>query len=88
MMEERVVRDENLPGVELLEIVGAPGYEDEKLLVSNGLLNGLRIEILNEDTDWTSFHIHSPETARVVAAKLLEWCKRIADPPQSSQVSP
>ena len=55
--------------------------------MSNGLSNGLRLEIMDdgdEDEDgsdgWWCFHIKSPETARLIAAKLLEWSNRIADP--------
>jgi hypothetical protein len=80
-MAERVICDERRPGVELIILQGEPGYEDEELILSNGLSNGLRIEIANQDTDWNSFHIRSRETALRLAAKLTEWCERIANPP-------
>jgi hypothetical protein len=80
-MSEEVIANELRPGIELVHMRGEPGYEGEELILSNGLSNGLRFEITNEDMDWASFHIHSRETALLLAAKLTEWCERIADPP-------
>ena len=80
-MTEEVIVNEQRPGIELVHMRGEPGYEDEELILSNGIGNGLRFEITNEDTDWASFHINSRETALLLAAKLTEWCERIADPP-------
>lgn len=77
---EIIVCDERRPGIELIELRGTPGYDDEQLIVSNSSGNGLRIEITNEDTDWACFHIKHKETALLIAAKLTEWCERIADP--------
>ena len=82
-MTEKVIVNEQRPGIELVHLQGGPGYDDEELLLSNGLANGLRIEVTNEDMDWASFHIQSPATAMLLAAKLSEWCERIADPPKS-----
>ena len=82
MMEEKVVAGEARPGIELLHMVGAPGYEDEEIIVSNSLSNGLRIEITNEDMDWACFHIHSPATALLIAERLTEWSQRICNPPE------
>lgn len=64
---ERVLINEIRPGIELIHFQGVPGYEDEELIVSNGISNGLRIEILNEGMDWAAFHIHSRETALLVS---------------------
>lgn len=88
MSKETIVVDEKRLGIELLELQGTPGYHTEHLLLSNSLSNGLRFEIMDdgdEDTHdgsdgWWCFHIKSPETAKMIAAKLLEWCDRIADP--------
>ena len=86
-MDEIIVCNESRPGIEILELQGSAGYGQEHLIVSNGLSNGLRLEIMDdgdEDEDgsdgWWCFHIKSPETARLIAAKLLEWSNRIADP--------
>lgn len=77
-----IITDERRPGIELLHMRGPPGYEDEEIVVSNSLSNGLRIEVTREGEDWIPFHIENAEVARRIAAKLLEWCERIADPPQ------
>lgn len=79
---EQVLTNERRPGIELVHIRGTAGYDDEEIVVSNGLSNGLRIEVTNEGTDWICFHIHSKATAQLIAQKLLEWCERRADPPQ------
>jgi hypothetical protein len=75
-LTEEFARD----GIELIHFIGGPGYDDEEIMVSNSLSNGLRIEITNEDMDWAAFHIKRKETALLIAAKLTEWCERIADP--------
>lgn len=36
------VCDEQRPGIEILEFHGGPGYEEERLILENGLSNGLR----------------------------------------------
>lgn len=81
---EKIITDERRPGIELLELQGEPGYHTEHICVSNSLLNGLRIEIFDEGEEgeegsdgWWCFHIRNPETARLIAAKLLEWSERI-----------
>jgi hypothetical protein len=79
-VSEKVIFNETRPGIELIEMKGGPGYDDEQIVVSNGLANGLRIEIANEDTDWACFHIRSKGTALLIAAKLTEWCERMANP--------
>lgn len=76
-----ILEDEARPGIELLTMRGAPGCEDETISVSNSLNNGLRIQILNDELDWAAFHFKSRRDAVLVAAKLLEWCNRMADPP-------
>lgn len=79
---EPIIADERRPGIELLHLQGTPGYQDEHLIVSNGLSNGLRLEILNDDLDgWACFHIQHKSTAQLIAQKLVEWCERMADPP-------
>jgi len=81
-MAEQVLRNERRPGIELVHVRGGPGYEDEDLILSSGLSNGLRFEVANEDMDdCACFHIRSRETALLLAAKLTEWSERIADPP-------
>jgi hypothetical protein len=88
MNTEHILEDASKPGVELLHLQGAPGYQDEFLLLSNGLINGLRFEIRNEieddgfdhSGDWMCFHIANAETAKLIAARLLEWAQRIAEP--------
>ena len=89
-MDEIIICNESRPGIEILELQGSQGYGQEHLIVSNGLSNGLRLDIMkdrddDEDEpssgDWWCFHIKSPETAKLIAAKLLEWSDRIADPP-------
>jgi hypothetical protein len=83
----KIICDERRPGIELVQFQGPPGYEDEMLSVENGLSNGLRLQILNEDLDgWAAFHIHDPQTARLIAARLVEWSSRIADPPRIAPV--
>ncbi len=82
MTDEILVCDEKRPGIELIEFRGGPSYDDERLSVENGLSNGLRIMVINEDSDcWQVFHIHDPDTAKTIAARLLEWSERIANPP-------
>lgn len=83
MEREKLICDEKRPGIELLHMRGTPGYDDEEIIVSNGLSNGLRIEITNEDMDWATFHIQSKGTARLIAAKLIEWSERICNPPDA-----
>ena len=80
-MAEKIIVNETRPGIELVHLQGELGYEDEELILSNGLSNGLRFEITNDDMDWACFHIKSRDTALLLAAKLTEWCERIADPP-------
>lgn len=83
-----IIEDAKRPGIELLHLQGPPGYHDEFLHLSNGLNNGLRLEIRNEieedgfdhSSDWMSFHFQSPNIAKAVATRLLEWADRIADP--------
>lgn len=63
-----------------LHLQGGPGYGDEQIIVESSPSNGLRIEILYEDEDsiaqyWVPFHIHSTETARLIAKRLLEFCE-------------
>lgn len=82
---EEIICDEIRPGIELLHLKGTPGYEDEEIIVSNSLSNGLRIEIANEGTNWISFHIQSPMTAVLIAHKLQAWCMHIADPPSPKE---
>lgn len=88
---ERLVCDEQRPGIELVEIHGGPGYSGERITLENGLGNGLRFLVLDIDDEGPGkalghFHIHDPETARLIAARLLEWCERIADPPDVGAV--
>lgn len=81
-MPEEVLVNELRPGIELVHVRGNAGYEDEEIVVSNSLSNGLRIQVANKDTDWVCFHINSKATAHLIAQKLMEWCERRADPPQ------
>lgn len=79
------VCDEQRPGIEILEYHGGPGYDSERLTLENGLGNGLRFLIIDSDVGnpyLAHFHIHDPETAKTIAARLLEWADRIADPPE------
>lgn len=87
-MKEKLLCNESRPGVELVHFKGALGYDDEEIIVSNGLSNGLRIEITNEDMDWASFHIHSKVSALLIAEKLIEWCERIGHPPSALEKGP
>ena len=83
-MKEIKVCDESRPGIEILEYHGGPGYEDERLTLENGLGNGLRFLIVDDDEGnpfLAHFHIHDPECARTIANRLLEWSERIANPP-------
>ena len=87
-MDEIIICNERRPGIEILELQGSAGYDQEHLSVSNGLSNGLRLEIMGDGDEyadgshgWWCFHITSPETAKLIAAKLLEWSDRIANPP-------
>lgn len=81
-MFDKLVCEVSRPGIELIHYQGGPGYGDEQIELSNGVSNGLRFEILNDDLDGRAcFHIHDRETAIKLAAKLVEWCERIADPP-------
>jgi len=74
------------PGIERIELRGAPGYDEERLVLQNSLGNGLRLLIedtISDDSPETflaHFHFHSPEAAKFVAAKLIEWSDRIANP--------
>ncbi len=77
---EYVVCDENRGGLEIVELHGMMGYEQEKLILENGLSNGLRFLVMDDDC-WAHFHINSPGTAKLIAKRLLEFCERIADPP-------
>lgn len=77
---EVVILDENRPGCETIEIQGSLGYEDERLFVTNSLNDGLRVEIQN-DGDASSFQITDRKTAILIAAKLISWGERIAEPP-------
>ncbi len=74
------VCDEQRHGIELLEYHGGPGYEDERLVLENGLTNGLRFLVMDNDS-YGHFHIKDAETAKVIASRLLEWSDRISDPP-------
>jgi hypothetical protein len=78
------VCDEQRPCIEILEFHGGPGYDEERLMLENGLSNGLRFLIVDgedENVFLAHFHIHDPETARTIAKRLLEWSDRIANPP-------
>ncbi len=84
--KEELLEDVLRPGIELISYCGATGYQDETISLSNGVTNGLRIGILNDDLDgWVCFHIHSPETAKRLAEKLIEWSDRICNPPVTSE---
>lgn len=88
------VCDEQRPGIELLEFHGGPGYDGERLFLENGLGNGLRFLICDEDEDNNGrpfvchFHIHDPQTAKTIATRLMEWANRIADPPSVDKIMP
>lgn len=78
------VCDESRPGLEILEYHGGPGYDEERMILENSLGSGLRFLVQDDDDDHpflAHFHIKNPETARAIAARLLEWCERIAAPP-------
>lgn len=81
------VCDERRPGIEILEYHGGPGYDEERLTLENSLGNGLRFLVLDDDV-LAHFHIHNPETARTIASRLLEWCERIANPPERGDIWP
>lgn len=82
---EELICDEKRPGIEIIEYTGQSGYEGEKISLSNSLSNGLRFQILTDDgEDWACFHIHDPATALLLAGRLIEWSRRIADPPSVS----
>ena len=89
-----VVADECRPGIEILELRNEPGYEDEHLVLSNGLSNGLRFQIWEDETeedggtDIAHFHIKSRETALLIAARLTQWAERIANPPEVDETVP
>ena len=81
------VCDDRRPGIEILEFHGGPGYDDERLILENGLTNGLRFLILDtEHPDFClgHFHIHDPATAKTIAGRLNEWADRIANPPAAT----
>ncbi len=83
-MHEKIVEERRETGFDLIHLHGAPGYHTEHIMISRGSSNGLRIEISddgddsgNPDSDgWWCFHIDSPETARLLATKLLEFSER------------
>jgi hypothetical protein len=77
---EYLVCDERRHGIELIEFHGMAGYEDERLILENGLSNGLRFLVMDHDC-WAHFNIISPETARLIAKRLNDYAERIADPP-------
>lgn len=66
--------------IELFHLRGEPGYDDEEIIISNSVGNGLRIEITNEDMDWAVFQINSAAEAIEIASRLIEWSTRICDP--------
>lgn len=71
---------ESRPGVERLTLHSEDGQET--LCLSNSLSNGVRIEIRNEDIDDVAlFHIESREAALEIAAKLIVFYERSANPP-------
>lgn len=76
----KLIEASSRPGIELIHFRGPAGYQDEQIILSNGLVNGLRIEVLSGDRNWRCFHIHDAETARALAERLIEWSGRIADP--------
>lgn len=83
---EHIVCDENRGGIELLELHGGAGYDGERLILENGLSNGLRFLAIDNDADdacFAHFHIHDPEIAKLLAARLTEFAGRIADPPDT-----
>jgi len=83
MSDEILVCDEKRPGIELIEYRGAPGYGEEQFILENSLSNGLRFTVMDKEDApfWAHFHIHNPETARKIAARLNEFADRIANPP-------
>lgn len=84
-MTEYLVCDEQRPGIELIEFHGGPGYDEERITIQNGLSNGLRILVIDDnegDPMIAHFHIKSPDTAKRLARRLMEWADRITDPPE------
>lgn len=81
-MRETILADEVKPGEELLHIQGPPGYETEELMIVNSQRDGLRVDVYNdEQLEWAMFHVHTPETAWLIGERLIEWSKRIGNPP-------
>lgn len=86
-MDEKIVSERHKPGLDLIELHGAPGYQMEHISISNSSNNGLRIEIMDTGEDredhsngWWCFHIQSAETARLIARKLVEFSEHMDDP--------
>lgn len=86
-MDEKIIEERHEPGIDLIELHGAPGYQMEHLLILNSSSNGLRLEIMDtgEDRDedsngWWCFHIKSADTARLIAKKLLEFSECMDNP--------
>lgn len=85
---ERLICDEQRPGIELIEFHGGPGYDDERITIENGLSNGLRILVIDDNDGQpflAHFHIQSPQTALKLAERLTQWAERIADPPSAKE---
>lgn len=86
---EYLVCDERRPGIEVFELHGAEGYEGERLILENGLSNGLRFLITDamDDGDggcFAHFHIQSSKAAKLLAQRLIEFSDRIANPPDGN----
>ncbi len=91
--------NEKRPGIELLFLRGPAGYQTETLHIENGLTNGLRFLMIEDEWDEEGgevvegagavghFHITSRSTARLIARTLLEWADRIANPPDMDETT-
>lgn len=84
-MPEKVIEERSEKNLDIIHLQGEHGYQTEHLSISRTLNNGLRLEISDDGEEqdgsdgsdgWWSFHIHSPETARLIAEKLLAFADR------------
>lgn len=81
-MSEKIIADEINPGEEVLHLQGGTGHEDEELMISNSVRNGLRVDVYNdEQLEWACFSVQSADMARLIGERLLEWALRIGNPP-------
>lgn len=82
---EKIIEERAETNLDIIHLQGEPGYQTEHLLISRTLNNGLRLEISDDGEEddgsdgsdgWWCFHINSPETAKLIAEKLLAFAGR------------